>query len=184
MTPGRKSWRPHAVPLRDLAAYPLTPTSSSRNPGGDSRQEMSPPPNNRTSGSTSVHSPVRRSNSRQSRAPYLPQSSDVHINPDSPVSKQAAELIHEFVHPHHHSQENLLEREEELDEAGGDAPIIAKELEEMQSRVWWRRPSALWYTLYILPKCAVLTTLSYVGFYVRSPSYWRPRPQQPPQRYK
>ncbi|KAF9647561.1 MFS general substrate transporter [Thelephora ganbajun] len=106
---------------------------------------MSRPPNNRSSRSTSAHSSMRRSRSRPRRVPYLPLPSDIPINPDSPVSEQAAELIHEFVHPHHHSGENLLEPEEELDEANGDAPIIAKELEEMRSRAWWRRPSALWF---------------------------------------
>jgi len=193
MTPGRKSWRPHVVPLRELAAHLPTPTSPFRNtpdggddPVRDSNQEMSPPSNNRTGKSTSVDSPVRHSSSRPSRVPPLLQPSDVHINPESPVSKQAAQLIHEFVHPHHHhhSQENLLETEEDLDEAGGDAPVIAKELEEMRSRVWWRRPSALWYALYILPNYPILTTLSYVGFCVRYPSYWRLRLQQPPQKYK
>ena len=153
---GRRSQRPpHVVPHG--AAYPLTPLSSSRNiPSGrddfdrDSDQEMSRPSNNRTGGS--AHSPVRRSHSRPRRVPHFPQPSDVHISPESPVSGQAAELIHEFIHPHHHhhSQESLLETEEEPDKAGDDAPIIAKELEEMQSRVWWRRPSALWYALYML----------------------------------
>jgi len=155
MTPGRKSWRPHVVPLRDLAAHSLTPTSPFRNtpdggddPARDSDQEMSSS-NNRTGRSTSVHSAVGHSSSRPSRVPHLLQPSDVDVNPEGPVSKQAAQLIHEFVHPHHHhhSQENLLEAQEELDEAGGDAPVIAKELEEMQSRAWWKRPSALWYAL-------------------------------------
>ena len=143
----------HGGTLRVSASYPLTPLSSSRNAldsGGDldrdSGQEMSLPPSR---SEVSAHSSVRRSGSRPRRVPYLPQSSDVHINPDSPVSEQAADLIHEFVHPHHrqHSRENLLETEEELDDTDSDAPIIAKELEEMQSRVWWRRPSALWYAL-------------------------------------
>ena len=145
----------HAGPLRVSAAYPPTPLSPSHNTldgGGDpdrgSDHEMSLLPNR---SEVSAHSPVRRSGSRPRRVPYLPQSTDVHINPDSPVSEQAAGLIHEFVHPHHrhHSQEDLLETEEELDETDGDAPIIAKELEEMQSRVWWRRPSALWYAVSI-----------------------------------
>ena len=168
MTLGSEGRTPHAVPLRVLAAYPPTPIPPSRNtldgrddPDEDSSQEMSRPPNDRTSRSASAHSSARRSASRPRRVPYLPQSSDVHINPDSPVSERAAELIHEFVHPHHHhhSQENLLEAEEELDETGGDAAVIAQELEEMQSRVWWRRPSALWYTLYMPPMHTTLTTL-------------------------
>ena len=88
-------------------------------------------------------------NHRTSRL-RIPQPYDVSTNPESPVSGQAAGLIHEFIHPHHHSREDLLSAEEELDEAGDDAPAIAKELEEMQSRVWWRRPSALWYALNML----------------------------------
>ena len=176
MPPGRVSRSPHAIPPGVLSAYPLTPLSPSRNPPSDTDddpdrdrgQEMS-----RTSRSASANSPTRRV---RPRVPYHPQPSDVNINPDSPVSERAAGLIHEFIHPHHHrnSQENLLAEEEELDEAGGDAPIIAKELEEMRSRVWWRRPSALWYALntpalhdftqFVVPRDAVLTTLFYVGF--------------------
>jgi hypothetical protein len=113
-------------------------------PDRDSGQEMSRPPKNRSTGS--AHSPVRRS--RSHTRPYLPLPSDVPTNPDSPVSEPAAELLHEFVHPHH-LRENLLGTEEEPDEAGGDALAIAKELEEMQGRVWWRRPSALWYVLHM-----------------------------------
>lgn len=187
MTLGRNTRRPrvHAGPLRVSAAYPLTPISSPRNVldgagDPDRDQEMSLPPNR----STSAPPPVRQSGSRTRRVPYLPQSSDVHINPDSPVSEQAADLIHDFVHPHHHhhSQDNLLETEEELDETDSDAPIIAKELEEMQSRVWWRRPSALWYILHISARVYNSDNSVYVGFYVRSPSYWWLLPQQPPRR--
>lgn len=154
---GRASMKPHAVSRSVPAAYPLTPISPSRNtsdgrddPNGDSDQEMSRPANNRTSGLTSARSSARRSPSRPRRVPYLPLPSDVPINPDDPVSEQTAELLHEFVHPHHHHpRENPPETEEELD-GGGDAPIIAKELEEMQSRVWWKRPSAVWYVLCML----------------------------------
>lgn len=104
----------------------------------------------------------------------------MYINPDSPVNEQAAERIHEFFHPHyHHSRENLLKAEEELDDAGGDAPIIVKELEGMRSRAWRRQPSALWYVLDALASSAsairhkscslvtqhtILTTLFNVGF--------------------
>ena len=152
MPTGRVSTSPHAIPHRVSSAYPLTPISPSRNTPNDTDdsdrnggQEMSRPPNDRTSRSTSANSTTRRT---RSRVPYLPQPSDVPINPDSPVSERAAGLIHEFIHPHHHrSEEDLLATEEELDETGSDASIIAKELEEMQSRVWWRRPSALWYVL-------------------------------------
>lgn len=153
--PGRLGRGPHAIPRSVSAAYPLIPVSSSRDsldePRGDSGQEMSHPRNNRLDRSTSAHSSaVKRSRLRpQGQTPYLPLPSDVPTSPDNPVSEQAAELIHEFVHPHdhHHSGGDLFGAEEELDEAGGDTPVIAKELEEMQSRVWWRRPSALWYAL-------------------------------------
>ena len=137
--PERVRRRPHVAARSTFVAYPLTPISPSRNaangpndPGGGDSEEMSPPPNNRT---------IRP------RVPYLPQPSDVPVNPDSPVSEQVAGLIHEFIHPHpHHSRENLLVTEEDPDDAGGDdAPAIARELEEMQTRVWWKRPSALWY---------------------------------------
>ena len=137
------------------AAYPLTPLPSSRSSPNapkiesDSGQEM-PRPHDRSNRSTSAHSPIRRGRPRPRQVPpYLPLPSDIPANPDSPVSEQTAGLIHEFIHPHHHSQENLSEAEEELDATGGDAPVIAKELEEMRSRVWWRRPSALWYVLCI-----------------------------------
>lgn len=139
--------RPYVIP-RSLSAtvYPLTPIPSSPDdPGGDNSQEMSRLRHDRSSGSTSAHSPAKRGRSHTHQAPCLPLPSDVPADPDSPVSEQAAELIHEFVHPHshHRSRENLFGAEEP-DEAGGNEPVIAKELEEMRSRVWWRRPSALW----------------------------------------
>ena len=154
------SRRPRVNPRRDFAAYPLAPIIPSRN-SLDSRDEldegsdheMSRLPIDESSRSTSAHSSVRRGRSYPRQAPYLPLPSDVSTNPDSAVSEQAAELIHEFVHPHHRhpSRENLLDAEEELgDEVGGNAPVIAKELEEMRARVWWRRPSALWYAFHIL----------------------------------
>ena len=136
-------------------AYPLVPIPSSRNDQDrDSGDEMTSPPNDGTSRSTPAHSSARHSHhSRPRRVPYLPQPSDVHTSPDDPVSEQAAELLHEFVHPHHHhnSRDNLFETEEELDDAGDDAAVIAKEREEMRSRVWWRRPSALWYARFRIP---------------------------------
>lgn len=123
---------------------------------------MSRPPNNRSSlRSTSAHSSVRRGRSRSRQASYVPLPSDVPINPDSPVSEQAASLLHEFAHPHHHSRENLLEAEGDV---GGDVPIITEELEEMRSRVWWKRPSALWCSLSRQSKYGALTALLRVGF--------------------
>ena len=151
MTPGSGNHRrQHADPRGILSAYPLTPISPSRDtpdshgdPDRNDSPEMSRSPNHGTSRSTSVHSSTRRSRPHV----RIPQPSDVLINPDGPVSERAAELIHEFVHPHHHyhSEDNLLETGEAPDEADDNASIIAKEFEEMQSRVWWRRPSALWY---------------------------------------
>lgn len=149
MMPGRAGRRPRAAARSPPAAYPLTHISSSpdtpTSPLDPDRDglEMSRLSNN-GGRLTSVNPSTRHS---RLRVPYLPQPSDVAANPDSPVSEQAAELIHEFIHPHHHhhSRENLTE--EEPDDAGDDAPTIARELEEMQSRVWWRRPSALWYAL-------------------------------------
>ena len=153
MPPARGDGRSHAIPRSVSAAYPLIPLSSSHKsldePGGDSGQPMSHPRNATSTGLTSAHSSVRWGRSRPHQTPYLPLPSDVPTNPDNPVSGQAAELIHEFVHPHnhHHSRENLFGVEEEPDGPGGNTPVIAKELEEMQSRVWWKRPSALWYAL-------------------------------------
>jgi hypothetical protein len=150
MMPGSGNRRQHADQHAVLSAYPLTPVSPSRgtpnghdDPGRNNSQEMSRSPNDGTSRLTSPHSSTRRSRLHT----RIPLPSDVFIDPGSPVSERAAELIHEFVHPHHHyhSGENLLETDEELDEADDKASIIAREFEEMQSRVWWRRPSALWY---------------------------------------
>ena len=147
---GRGNGKPHPIPRTTSAAYPLIPIPSSRNlldePDGDNGQEMSRPRNDSPSRETSPHSTVKPG---RSHPPYLPLPTDVPTNPDSPISEQVPQLIHESVHPHSNHQwgENLFGAEDEPDEADGDAPVIAKELEEMQSRVWWKRPSALWYAL-------------------------------------
>ena len=151
-----------ALPRRETPGviYPLSPLSSSRNfvdvlhepDKGSSGQQMSrrlPLPDHGFSNKSASARPfighTSAGPSRPQHAPYLPLPSDIPADPDSPVSEQTAELLHEFVHPHHHrSQENLHEADE-FDEPGGDASVIAKELEEMRSRVWWKRPSAVWY---------------------------------------
>lgn len=148
---GRGKGRPHAIPRSPSpAAYPLAPIPSTHNPhdqpGGVSGQQMSLLPNDRSTRSTPAHSPLKQGRSLPHHPSYIPLPTDVPTNPDNPVSEQAAELIHEFVHPHH-LREDPFGEEEEPDEPGGNTPVIAEELKEMRSRVWWRRPSALWYAL-------------------------------------
>lgn len=94
-------------------------------PDGGDRKEMSHLSGGTSSGgSTSAHSDSTR------RAHPRP----LHVN------DQAAGSTHR-----HHSRESLFGAEQTFDEAGEVTSVIANELKEMQSRVWWRRPSALWY---------------------------------------
>lgn len=57
------------------------------------------------------------------------------VFPDGPISEENAELLNEFVHPHHHQSEDTL-IESEPDDADSSGAL--------QSLPWWKRPSPLW----------------------------------------
>lgn len=78
--------------------------------------------------------------------PYIGQPEEL-IVPDGPVSGQAAELLHEFVHPHHPAQatETTLVGEEGSEE---------EDLKRWASLPWWKRPSPWWYAKIVSPSIA------------------------------
>ncbi|KAH9930705.1 major facilitator superfamily domain-containing protein [Fomitopsis serialis] len=82
--------------------------------------------------------------------PYLPTGPAVLINPDGQIGEEAAELLQEFVHPHHHAAEDTLlaeggepaEGDEDEDDDGAFEAAIH---EWRQSLPWWKRPSPWWF---------------------------------------
>lgn len=92
--------------------------------------------------------------------PFIGQPEEL-VVPDGPISGQAAELLHEFVHPHHPAQatETTLVEEEGSEE---------DDLKRRTSLPWWKRPSPWWYatTNSSTPWQGILVT--YIsGFYVQ-----------------
>jgi hypothetical protein len=79
----------------------------------------------------------RRATSRSS-VPYLPQGAASLVLDDSAVGERAAEALHEFVHPHHHPEDTLLEDSEDED------ALVTREREQSSAKPWWKRPSAWW----------------------------------------
>lgn len=79
------------------------------------------------------------------RTGYIPQGEEIFL-PDAPVDEQAAELLHEFMHPHHHEESTLLDPEDL------DSPITdeeedeghAEEVASWKKLPWWKRPSPYW----------------------------------------
>ncbi|KAI0780685.1 major facilitator superfamily domain-containing protein [Trametes elegans] len=98
-----------------------------------------------------------------SSIPLLPQGPEDLIAPGGAIGEEAAELLHEFVHPHHHQAEETL--------AGEDGPAgIAAEVEEEEEDFnhdilwrkklpWWKRPSAWWFLSYV-PFSAIAMTIT------------------------
>ncbi|PPQ91426.1 hypothetical protein CVT25_014314 [Psilocybe cyanescens] len=102
-----------------------------------------------TQGDAGEHS--RRS--QQSRTvistslPYVPQPESL-ILPDGAVGEETAELLEEFVHPHHSPEETLIGSENPAEDESDDEP--GKKLR----KPWWKRPSP-WWLLGVLPFTAI-----------------------------
>ncbi|THU77812.1 MFS general substrate transporter [Dendrothele bispora CBS 962.96] len=91
---------------------------------------MSRPPHGRTNSST----------------PPFPSGPENLILVDGAVSEEATELLHDFVHPHHHRAEETLTEPEV-----GFAPS-----NEFEARLlpWWKRPSP-WWLICMLPLTSI-----------------------------
>lgn len=103
--------------------------------------------------------PVSRSQSRRaisrprtSRNPsvasisYLPTGPSALIEPDGQIGEEAAELLHEFIHPHHHAEDTLIaEVEEGEEDEDDDDGAFEEAIEEWRRGLpWWKRPSPWW----------------------------------------
>jgi hypothetical protein len=94
----------------------------------------------------------RRATSQRS-APYLPNGPADLIFPSGVVGEEAADLLHDFVHPsHHHSPDATLFEGEEEDNEEPEDEVDARERARMAERPWWRRPSPVWYMSLVDPR--------------------------------
>ncbi|KAH8116885.1 MFS general substrate transporter [Phellopilus nigrolimitatus] len=107
-----------------------------------------------------ARSQTSKSRSRQRRShhassssvPYLSQGPDALLLPEGPVTEEAVELLHEFVHPRHRDKhradpdgtlvEETVESAEE--ESGGEDVGEEEDREALKLLPWYRRPSPLW----------------------------------------
>lgn len=85
---------------------------------------------------------------------------------DGTITEQTAELLHEFVHPHQHTEDTLVEDPEEDQDAAVDAELKAR-----AKLPWWKRASPYWilammpissisFTSTIAPRIEVYTQLA------------------------
>ncbi|KAI8989675.1 major facilitator superfamily domain-containing protein [Trametes punicea] len=96
-----------------------------------------------------------------SSIPLLPQGPDDLMIPGAPIGEEAAELLHEFVHPHHHESEQTLAED-------GNPPDEVDQQEEHDFAIdhewrlklpWWKRPSSWWFLAYV-PFSAIAMTIT------------------------
>ncbi|KAI0831072.1 major facilitator superfamily domain-containing protein [Trametes gibbosa] len=99
-----------------------------------------------------------------SSIPLLSQGPDDLMVPGGSVGEETAELLYEFIHPHHHESEQTLAADEEpADVAEGDEGEEEEEEEVdplWRKRLsWWKRPSAWWFLAYV-PFSAIAMTVT------------------------
>ncbi|KAF9053900.1 MFS general substrate transporter [Hymenopellis radicata] len=87
------------------------------------------------------HSRLRESRSH-SRRPDVsransPFPTDI-VFSEGVVSEETAELLHEFVHPHHQAEDTLIDQESD----SGDE--VEGEIQARSRLPWWKRPSPMW----------------------------------------
>ena len=101
--------------------------------------------------------PVSRSHSRRAvsrprtsrnpsvvSVPYLPIGPTALIDPDGQIGDEAAELLHEFVHPHHQADYTLVEDDEGEEGDEDDGAFEQAILNWRSALPWWKRPSPWW----------------------------------------
>jgi hypothetical protein len=84
----------------------------------------------------------RRATSQRS-VPYLPNGPADLALPAGVVGEEAADLLHDFIHPGHHAheaEETLVDGDSEPEEDDFDT----RERAGMMARPWWRRPAPWW----------------------------------------
>lgn len=96
---------------------------------------------------------------------YLQQGPDKAILPESSLTEEAVELLHEFVHPHEQGRrmtsEATLAPPDDSDAPGDeetgsdDDDDGLEDWNDLKSRPWYRRPSPLWYVHFsLISRCS------------------------------
>ncbi|KDQ61041.1 hypothetical protein JAAARDRAFT_32037 [Jaapia argillacea MUCL 33604] len=101
--------------------------------------------------------PVGTRHASAQSIPYLPDGPADLLLPEGQVGEEAAELLHEFIHPHHHPVEETLP--EDGPPPGDDGPLGSSDQAELEVRKnlpWWKRPSPYWF-ITTVPFTAITT---------------------------
>ncbi|KAI0647308.1 major facilitator superfamily domain-containing protein [Trametes meyenii] len=95
--------------------------------------------------------------------PLLPQGPEDLMVPGGEIGEETAELLHEFVHPHHDTEETLVGEEGPI---GGAAEGVDPEEDNLKvdplwrkKLPWWKRPSPWWFLGYV-PFSAIAMTIT------------------------
>ena len=81
-----------------------------------------------------------RGHSATNSIPTLPVPEDIIVPGATALTEEEVELIEEIVHPHaHHATEATL-----VGEGSGAEDAVEHDMDWIQKRPWWRRPSPWW----------------------------------------
>ncbi|KAI9057904.1 MFS general substrate transporter [Trametes sanguinea] len=144
---------PGAIYLLCCASFMTRPASRDvsrlRHDDGPSRSSSRP-------GSRPGSRPRGSRNTTASSVQLLPQGPDDLMVPGGSIGEETAELLHEFVHPHHDSEETLAEEGGSSDEEEQEYVIDHAWREKLP---WWKRPSPWWFLGYV-PFAAIAMTVT------------------------
>ena len=94
-----------------------------------------------------------RNSSRASLA-YTPVPENL-ILPEGPIGEEAAELLHELVHPRHRDEEGALFGDRADDDQGSeDGDSDTSSVLQRAKLPWYKRPSPLWYARFQMLRCS------------------------------
>ncbi|THH14854.1 hypothetical protein EW146_g5538 [Bondarzewia mesenterica] len=94
--------------------------------------------------------------SRSTSPAYLATGPESLIVPDGPATDEAAEMLHELIHPlPHNTEETLVELDEDSTE--DDDNMFKEQLSKRSKLPWWKRPSAWWY-ISLVPFSTIAST--------------------------
>ncbi|KAL7283592.1 hypothetical protein ACG7TL_003027 [Trametes sanguinea] len=143
-----------------FAATAMTRPPGSRDVSRLRQDDLDVPSRSRSRpGSRPSSRPRGSRNTTASSIQLLPQGPDDLMVPGGSIGEETAELLHEFVHPHHDSEETLAEDGEPTDGLDEEEEEYVIDHAWRQKLPWWKRPSPWWFLGYV-PFAAIAMTVT------------------------
>ncbi|OSD08608.1 MFS general substrate transporter [Trametes coccinea BRFM310] len=143
-----------------FAATAMTRPPGSRDVSRLRQDDLDVPSRSRSRpGSRPSSRPRGSRNTTASSIQLLPQGPDDLMVPGGSIGEETAELLHEFVHPHHDSEETLAEDGEPADGLDEEEEEYVIDHAWREKLPWWKRPSPWWFLGYV-PFAAIAMTVT------------------------